>query len=415
MKNLGIQLTRHGQTTRRPRWVVWLLGAGITLAVLLYVTGMWFSRSELLVAAPTGTQIAIELTVSPRTVPKLQTLLDTIPLISHRAIELRDVLPYTKGKMALFVLADGTTAVALKAKKEELPTNLLDAQQITVQDIGANHVLLSETLLPISPIQKQPGSRRWIPDVLGRVIGTVTLPEQQTAGSLIYKEDRLSFEVAGPAFKELDRPLPKNTSSYLSTQVLTNDSLTNLLSRSQQTEILKSFLDTPAWLFLTNHEGIEQFLIWSPQPASFDRHDLIAQISANLNPVLKERILQDGTIAQEIVIDPDLSSIEEITLLGRTFLHSRSQKGEEFFLSSTGDLVFSNNETDVRSFLAEDGKKPTEHCGSNLLSSNLSDLIEKESTGSTFYTASTMREIAKHFKQFGVNSHKKSMKFLFCP
>ncbi len=415
MKKLSIQLSRHGHaTTRRPRWVVWLLGGVLIFLGLLHLTSLWFTRSELLIAAPTNTEVAIEINISARNVEKIASLFTNIPVISNRSIELSDVLPYTGGKFALFILSDGTSAIALKAKKHTLPTNLLDIQQIVVQEASPNVVLLSEKLLSLSPLKKPSVKGRWLPNLLGTTIGTVYMPEKKTAGLLSLGDSMLSFKLKNVSFPTLKRKLPKETFAYMSTLVMTNTVMNTFIDRFENTKQLKDIFSADSWIFLTKSELNQGFIIWSETPTSFDRNAFIKQISANLSPRVQEKRLVDGSIVQELSIDPDLGSIEELTILGRTFFHSRSQNGEEFYLSTNNDLVFSNNEDNLRSFLEGNGQSSDQICGGNAIAVLFAPIIDAERNVSNYYVPSFLRELASKFQSIGLKSNGKSSKINLC-
>ena len=74
MERLRIPFSRHTQTTRRQRWVVWVLGAVLVffLFILSRVGVIWFSADTLLSLAPEETVFAIELQLTKKTQPHWQ-------------------------------------------------------------------------------------------------------------------------------------------------------------------------------------------------------------------------------------------------------------------------------------------------------------------------------------------------------
>ncbi len=416
MARLNIQLSRHGHTTtRRPRWVVWILGVCVLGFIFLQLTSHWFSRSELLIATPNDTQLILEFHATPRYQPSIQTLFQTTPLISNRSITLTDLLPSMRGKFAIFVLNNGSTAVALKTKKELLPTELLDAHRIVVQDISPSVFLLSEKLLPVSPIKPKGSLLSWmVPDLFGTRIGTIRLPKEDVFGSINLSESTLKLTLANLIFTPLKHSLPTETTSYLSTQVLPNTVIDALLDNSTNADLLKQAFSNQSWVFLTKHNESKGVLIWSENPLVFDREQLMKQLSANLNPSILEKTLQDGSIIKEIVINPDLGSIEEVTIQGKLFLHSKSEKGEEFYLSKDGELLFANNEIDLRSFLDGSGDKPQKFCGSNLLGSTTTSILTDEQTILNHESPSLVRTIFQEFTAIGAKTRINSVEFTLC-
>ena len=207
--------------------------------------------------------------------------------------------------------------------------------------------------------------------------------------------------------------MPNGTVGFLSTQVLTETEIENFLSNSDPSIHLEKVFTRESWIFLTKHEKKQSFLIWSQMANSFDRQNFIKQLSANLNPNIHETKLADGTISREILIDPDLDSVEEITIQGKIFLHSKTQKNEEYFLSKQEDLIFSNNEEDVRSFLDGNGPKSDSICHGNSIGVIFSRILEEENS-LFFSTASIARNIEEKFHSLGIQSSNKSINISLC-
>jgi hypothetical protein len=167
-------------------------------------------------------------------------------------------------------------------------------------------------------------------------------------------------------------------------------------------------------VFFTEHEQTKGILLWSQKPAAINREELMKQLSANLNPTIQEKQLQDGDVIQEMFIHPDLGSVEELTVQGKLFFHSKSEHGEEYFLSKDGELLFSNNEQDLRSFLEQSGDKPQKFCDSTLIGSTTKRLLDEETYVLDHESASSFRSVIENYTSLGIKTQGNTVLFTLC-
>src|SRR3989338_6622879 len=230
MERLRIPFSRHTQTTRRQRWVVWVLGAILIffLFILSRVGMIWFSGDSLLSLAPEETVLAIELQLTKKTQPHWQQLFHSVPLISKRSLDLEDLLPLAHGELALFITQQGDQAVALRATKNELPEALLEKYHISVQEKG-NFVLLSEKLLPMTGTQTST-RRPFFPSLKNLWLGKIVLPKEKQEGVIYYNDSSITIQFKTPKQTDFKQKTVENADLYLNHLVMDEDELSSFES-----------------------------------------------------------------------------------------------------------------------------------------------------------------------------------------
>lgn len=347
-------MSRHTKTTRRNRRVVWLLLSvlGIFAFIVFRLGTLWFSRGEILSLAPTDTVFAVHFQLTESTSPFLNEWLSGIPLLSQRSIELRDVLPYTKGEIALFITKDGRRSIAIRGDKSAIDPELLSQYSISAQEQGG-FVLLSETLLPISGIPSLT-HRSFFPSIGKRWLGRIVLPEEQLGGNIFKTDDYLSFEFeTGKQSPNNDEPIPN---LGLSLSGLSWDGETPLKTLEYLLIPFKQD-DAEKPLFLDENSQMEVFI----RQTSEGRETLLIQkgtnpttevlirelqlIGALAKPSIKTSILPDGSLFEEIEVQPDLISVEEIsTSIGLSYRVSTNSGSIVIATIHNNDLLLSNNQ-----------------------------------------------------------------------
>ena len=152
MSHLRIPLSRNPETTRRRKRVVWLIYAHAGLFILLLgALSYTYNRDTLYRATPESTNITMHFTPNQTTWPLLLQEFSDIPLVSNRALTLRDVSPYIEGEFTWFFLSNGERAFAMKCDDKHLPTSLFEQQSLVVQNPTSSIYLVSEK--PVAMMQ----------------------------------------------------------------------------------------------------------------------------------------------------------------------------------------------------------------------------------------------------------------------
>lgn len=327
MQKLNIPLSKHTRATRRTRRVVWL-------PAFVFVFGLFcawrlatlaFSLPTIASVAPAGTSSFLHLPYSQTSAAELSALLDGIPLISDRSLTSQELMSWSRGELAVFLHEDGSRSVAIRASLDLLPQQLLDAYGLTAQESG-NFVLLSETLLPISGIDARSQapffpslSTAWLGTFWGTEETTIQLLST-TSGILLQEETQkqpvsaaahnsnheLSLDLLPFSFSD---DIPAGFHRFygdLYQQFSTSTTPFSSLS-PESVSIISRFEDTSELLFVLN--GVEG----SISDALLVEMQLLGAL---MRPSLVSRQHSDSTSYQELLVRPDLVSVEEFSLLG---------------------------------------------------------------------------------------------------
>ncbi|MCR4314606.1 MAG: hypothetical protein NUV84_05175 [Candidatus Uhrbacteria bacterium] len=382
MQHLNIPLKRHTKTTRPMRQVVWLLvGLLVVTGFLAYRAGaLWFNQGKILSMAPSDTIIAVELQLNERTAPFLLDWLAGVPLLSDRSLELRDLAPYVHGDLAVFVTKDGGRSVAIRSDESDLPTKLLSQFSITSQ-IQEPFVLLSPTLVPMtgttsfmSPLLPSIG-RTW----LGRVV----LPQDGLAGNLFISTTSLTLGVeTNKRVTGENRAIPEATIALGGLSWGEEGSVLPGLGQilSERSLILENTGSIEVAV-VPAESGLEILLkIEAPEATSEDLIRELEQIGAFARPTIASQILPDGTQLEEILVQPELVSVEEIsTNIGVSY---RVPVGGGVYILAAlhkGSVLFSNSQTLLERYAEETKGEEGTNCPEFSNRMNPAFLIEQTS------------------------------------
>ena len=358
MQHLNIPLSRHTKTTRRNRQVVWLMASALLIgAFIVFRLGTWwFSRGAILSLAPTDTILAIELHLNKKTKPFLTQWLDGIPLISKRELELEDLSPYTHGDLAVFVTKTGERSVALRTSKEELPTDLFIQYGISMQEQGA-FILLSSSLAPMSGTSAFV-RRPFLPSLGETWLGRAVFPDIELGGNLFVSADEMTLDLPTSQKTSLESSTIENSSLSLMGLAWDEDgsSLDGLKRLTTNSFFLQQ--DTQMNVIIRSGEqGLETLIAVSgPELDSTTIVQELEKIGAFARPTIVTQTLPDGSSLDEIMIQQDLVSVEEVsTSVGLSYRVPVG--GGESIIASVheGSLLFSNNQK-----LLEDYAKTSE-------------------------------------------------------
>lgn len=371
MERLRIPFSRYTQTTRRQRWVVWVLGAVLVffLFILSRIGVIWFSADTLLSLAPEETVFAIELQLTKKTLLHWQHFFHSVPLISKRSLDIEDLLPFTHGDLAIFITQQGDQAVALRATKNELPETILEKYHVSIQEKG-DFILLSEKLLPITGIPTST-RRSFLPSFKNLWLGKVVLPKEHQEGVIYYNDSSLVIQFKTDKQTDIKQKTVENADLYLNHLVMDEGELSSFESIRR---LFASFLKENSGekpLLLNNQEmsvlfrqtetSTDTLLIFKNH--SFTNEDITRNlqiIGALSKPSFINIPLPDGTSYDKIVVSPDLVPVEQISL-GEETLYRVAGGANEFILAlfKNDELLLSNNQTFIEEYLTplSDGKK----------------------------------------------------------
>ncbi len=338
MQRLNIPLSRHSRTTRHNRRVVWILVIFglIALAVVWRGSATLLSRATIFSTAPDGTVAAVYLQINDETGPYIDTLLQSVPLISNRSIELKDIVEETRGDVAIFLTENGQRSLAIRSNTEALESLSLEGIGVTIQQHGP-FLLLSETLVSISGIDISL-SKPFFPSFSKTWVGGVWV---QGYGQGDIRVNNQGVEVAFETEKQ-----------QTSETVLMNDMIAHALLNNQNINTPPLSYEEIFPYFGQIEEVIirENGILISLEQGTLDENDLTSQlqeITALNNPSTLTKIMIDGSSYDELQIDPTLITVEEISIGGVRVFRSGTLLG----LLQDGRAIISTSQQLVEAFV----------------------------------------------------------------
>lgn len=414
MQKLNIPLSRHTKTTRPLRQVVWLLGFfGLLLLFTAWrVSEQWFSRNEILQAAPQGTVLSIQLELTSKNWPRIQALLKNVPLITNRSLDIDDLAPFSQGEMAIFVTQTGERAVAIRTDESKLPKNLLNALSLTTAQITPDIVLLSSTLLPVSGMKSNVRaplftslSRRWL--------GRIDLPDAGLSGSFYFYKIDNRLEIVFPNKNS------KNTNNTALPQILlafTGQKIDNQMMTSNYLDTIPILNDAQWSVLVNNNELGATELLFSSKKGDLVETDLVnllQSIGAYLSPNINDSVLLDGTILRELIVDPALITIEAITLGEIQALRVLNEYNHAVYGAFIeNQLVIATSEAMIGLF--QQTNESQSLCRGNILQMNPLSLLDTTSQKSFQSSIYLLETIFSQFSSISLEMNKYSSRMTLC-
>ena len=354
MQRLNIPLSRHTKTTRPLRQVVWFLVIFLLVGgfVIYRVEAMFFTRNTILSMTPSDTILAVEMNLNKKTAPFLLDWLSGVPLLSERSLELNDVAHLIHGNFAVFIQRDGHRSLAIRCKPENLPTSWLDALFIEYQQQGP-FTLLSSTLVPIKGITASSGPL--LPSIGTVRMGHVVLPQDGLQGDLTLSEVGLGLKFKAQSQNHDGIALPGAAVALSGLRwgmdVPHFPALQRLLTK--QSLILENAEDMNLAVVPTDAGTLEILLgVSSVDVTSDEIIDELEQIGAFARPTIVSQTLPDGSELAEILVQPELSSVEEVSTSSGT-LYRVSIGGGAYVLAAqhNNEVLFANKQNLLESTL----------------------------------------------------------------
>jgi len=419
VQRLNIPLHRYQQTTRLSRRVVSLFAVATTigLVVLVVAATVWYGRDTTSSSAPQDTAIVLHFLPNRLTWNAIDRSLAHIPLVSNRSLTTGDIRPFARGEFSLFVSNDGTRSVAIRASRSELPTAKLDALGIIVQESEPGVVLLSDR--PVARMNWNPphvwyGSFHfpWNPR-----IGSMYAPDDRVLSGAIYSTAKQTM-IRLPKQRLSVLPwktIPESTIAAMSTPALPNTDMGGVTSAIDT--ILSSYQSSSAALLashILSEEGAViiakdgsaiDYLIATPSK-NFDKEsqeNLIQTAAALQIPRIQALSLPDNTIADEIIVDPSLTTIEETTVAGTVVARASSGDGKYVFSAQKSDAVTITNSQNLLDFsLSENKSGVRPPCSSNAAFVDIRSLLEVSHGSVHARSASLLSILANTYGIIGI-------------
>ncbi|HAU65759.1 MAG: hypothetical protein UT30_C0009G0012 [Candidatus Uhrbacteria bacterium GW2011_GWF2_39_13] len=425
MERLHIPFSRHTQTTRRQRWVVWVLGAILLICLFLLsrVGVVWFSRNTIFSLAPEETVLAVQVQLTKKTQPIWQEFLHSVPLISKRSLDIKDLIPFTHGELAVFITQQGDRAVAIRTTKNELPQTLLEKYHISVQEKG-DFILLSEKLLPITGVLTS-SRRSFFPLLQNLWLGKVMIPQEKQEGMIYYNASSTVIQFKTKKQISTEQKSVKNADLYLNQLFLNENDVSSVKSMHRLfTFFLKEGDETKplllndqeiSVLFRQTQTSTDTLLIFKNH--SFTTQDVTRNlqiIGALAKPSFAKVPLPDGTSYDKIIVSPDLIPVEQISL-NEENLYRVAGGTHEFILAlfKNNELLLSNSQTFIEDYLAQSSDEKKNLCETHdyLNPEVLLSQIQLESFNSL---VSVYEKIFSKFSLISFETKKYSMNIQLC-
>jgi len=262
-------------------------------------------------------------------------LLSSVPLISNRSLESDDILSLTMGEFAVFFTDDGHRSVAIRSNEEDLEPGFFKSLGVTTQKVG-QYILLSETLAPISGVDA-PHRRSFFPSFSRIWLGSLWIEGYGHGNILIANNDvKIEFETEKQQKQEV---------------LLKTGSIAHALIEQNQIEIPEIFSDFFPYIteireIIVKTDGV----LITLNKGAIDENALIKQIqriSAANNPSTFSRTMIDGSIYEELQIEPSMVTVEEISISGNRVFRADGLFG----LLDNSQAIISTSESLLESYL----------------------------------------------------------------
>lgn len=351
---------------------------------------LWYGRDTVSASAPQDTAIVLHFHPNRLKWTATQRALGDMTLVSNRSLTVSDIRTFANGEFSVFIGNDGSRSVAVRSSQERLPTDELDALGILAEETSRGVFLLSDR--PVARMDWKP-SHVWF--------GAVHWPGTWRIGNIHMVEDR---DVRGPIYASATKTrirlpkqqlatipwktLPVDTILALAMPALPNtsiigvtDSIDAVLSSYDTTTaatIAEHLLTTPGAILLKKETNRLGFLITTAQENfAKDLQQKIIQTAAALQaPRIRPLTLPDNTIAEEIVVDPSLTTVEETTVAGILVSRVATTDGDYLYTAESNDAFAITNEQHLLEYRLQDGEDGQKlACDGNAVYLNLTEFL----------------------------------------
>ncbi len=420
MQRLNIPLHRYQQTTRLSRRVVSLFAVAATIGflILMVAATIWYGRDTTSSSAPQDTAVVLHFLPNLLTWDATERVLDKIPLVSNRPLTTDDIQPFARGEFSLFVATDGTRSVAVRAAKADLPTSELDALGIIVQETAPGVILLSDR--PMARSGWNP-SHIWFGSVhfpWNPRIGSMYVPgETDLSGAIYATKGQTTIRLPKQHLSVLPwKTVPESTIAVMSTPALPN---TNVDGVTNAIDTILSSYQTPSAAFLASHllsnkgtvilvknkDFVDYLLTTSSVQFKKESQEKLVQMAAALQiPRIQPLVLPDNSVADEIIVDPSLTTIEETTVAGTIVSRASSREGGYVFSSELDEIVTITNSQALLDFsLGEKKTGVRPLCSSNAAFVDVRSLLDLSKDSMHARSAALLSVLANTYGVIGLD------------
>lgn len=415
MPRLHIPLSTS-KTARRHRRAVWLWLAIFAAYSLLISTlaSLWLTRDTLSSYAPDGTAAVVHLILTQNTYERLIRDFGQVTLVSGRHLTLQDLKNFNCKEAAVFLLEDGTMAVAVRISEANLPRALFDAYGITSQPLNSRAFLLSHTILPIP----KKGKTFWnFRPPLSSQIADIRIKTEADWENTALLKTSYGYSIKLKHSGLIASGIP-NDERVIASGMLTPGSTEELnrlwivldrllapiglLSTDQIAQKISNF--GASFVFRTADTSTDALLALKNGAETFDPKSFVRTIAAFKQPQTRSLALPDGTSAEEIFIDPSSVVVEEIILEGNPAFRARIGEGSVLAIESGQDFILGTSEEILSFWLKKAEKTDTSICSRNSAILIRPQLFMNLMTATAdFETQNVFADITQHFSQISLN------------
>jgi hypothetical protein len=403
--------------------------ASTGLVVLVLVATVWYGRDTTSSSAPQDTAVVLHFLPNRLTWDATERVLAHIPLISNRPLTADDIRPFARGEFSLFIAADGTRSVAVRAATEDFPTDELDALGVIVQESAPGVVLLSDR--PLARMEWKP-SHVWFGSVhfpWNPRIGSMYVPSEALSGAIYAMGDQTAIRISKQHLSVLPwKVLPESTIAALSTPALPN---TNVDDVTSAIDTILSSYQTPSASFISSHilsnagtivlakneSSVDFLLTTSSVDFSKDSQQKLIQTAAALQiPRIKSLTLPDKSVAEEMIVDPSLTTIEETIVAGTVVSRASSRDGGYLFSAEQNGIVTITNSQGLLDFslgAKKAGTRPL--CSSNAAFVDIRSLLDLSQGSVHARSADLLSVLANTYGIIGLDEGIFHTTIRFCP
>jgi hypothetical protein len=118
---------------------------------------------------------------------------------------------------------------------------------------------------------------------------------------------------------------------------------------------------------------------------------------------------------QELIIQPELLSVEEITMMGHEIIRISNKNTGPYFINKNGNFIFSTNEVNLRFWLNKDlNESMLKICDANSIGILLDPFLKSIKSEVSYIKPINFYDMLSKFNSIGVKAQKNSVKISFC-
>ena len=329
--------------------------------------------------------------------------------MTDRPLTTTDLIAFKPKEIAIFVDKNGNSSVAIRTNEKNLNKELLNSYGIITQKLGQNKWLLfSEppSLIPNGRTKFSLGS------IWPNTIGKITLGD--FSGHIKVKDNGYAVEIPKTKLTGNVLPsLPLETVAALAFQPGNESGLSSLLNQIDllleplktitSEQLVNKIKENGAVILLTNNN----FLIETSLESTF-LFQTIQTAAAFQSPTVETMNLPDGSLADEIIVDPSKVDFGSVWIKGQEAKSVETPNGSLLALDGEKTDIIASDSSLLEQYLNKKTEKVSPTCGSK---NNLVYLKPKELENTMFgehnsITSPSLLQIALKFNEIAVDNNK---------